>query len=274
VTVVLLDGPMGAELTRRGAHTSTPAWSALPLRDAPALVERVHADYVAAGARVHRTNTFRTRERALGADWERLARRAVDLARRAGATTLLGSLGPIEDCYRPDLAPPDDVAEREHGALARVLVDAGVDGLVCETFPSPREAFAAVRACVRAAGVRPWISLTAGPNGDLLSPRALAEAARGAVAEGATCALVNCVAAERTLPYVRALAAIDLGGASVGAYANGALWGEAPVPPERYAELTASWVDAGARVVGACCGTGPTYVAASARALAGMLAGP
>ena len=72
-----------------------------------------------------------------------------------------------------------------------------------------------------------------------------------------------------TLPYVQALATLR---ARVGAYANAGRvddamgWQPDHVPgAERYAELAAEWVAAGASVVGSCCGTGPAHTAALAR---------
>src|SRR6266576_293786 len=55
---VVLDGPVGSELVRRGVR-----WRSLGLRfDAPA-VQAVHAEYLAAGADVLRTNTFQLNRR-------------------------------------------------------------------------------------------------------------------------------------------------------------------------------------------------------------------
>ena len=38
---LLLDGPMGTELERRGVNTSQPIWSARALIDSPGLVEQI-----------------------------------------------------------------------------------------------------------------------------------------------------------------------------------------------------------------------------------------
>jgi S-methylmethionine-dependent homocysteine/selenocysteine methylase len=263
-TLLLLDGPMGSELTRRGLGTRTPLWSARALVDAPETVEAIHREYAEAGARVHRTNTFRARRRTTP-EWERLARLAVRLARAAALTgqRVAGSVGPLEDCYRPDLSPPPDEARREHDELARVLADEGVDLFVCETFPHAGEARIAVEACART-GRETWVSFTAGPNGDLMTPGAMRAAARACVDAGARAVLVNCVAAERTLPFVAALAALSV---PFGAYANGAPWNAPPVSPEAYVQHARTWIASGASTVGACCGTGPAYV----RALAALV---
>jgi S-methylmethionine-dependent homocysteine/selenocysteine methylase len=263
--LLILDGAMGSELGRRGVDTATPMWSARALLDGEQTVAAIHRDYAAAGATIHRTNTFRTRARTAGARWAELAGRAVALARGAVPAThrVAGSLGPVEDCWEPMRAPARAEALREHRALAEVLVESGVDLLIAETFAAPHEALAAVEACV-STGRETWIALTGGPDGDLLSPAAMAATARDCLSAGAARVLVNCVAAERTLPYVEALARL---GAPCGAYANAARWNGPFASPEAYLAFARGWAAAGATVIGSCCGTGPAHVAALARGL-------
>lgn len=259
--MTLLDGPLGTELLARGVDTPVPLWSAAALESHPEAVLDIHRDYVAAGAQVHTANTFRTKRRN-HPSWERLARRAVGLARLAGCRRVAGSIAPLEDCYRPDLSPPDAYAE--HREVAEVLADAGCDLLLCETFPSPREGLQAVSAAV-STGLPVWASFTAGPSGDLLTPAQVADAARRARDAGASAVMVNCVPARLTLDYVRALASV---GVPFGAYANAGHvdekmgWAPHPEAPGLYAEHARSWLNEGATLIGACCGCGPAHIAA------------
>src|SRR6185436_730655 len=128
-------------------------------------------------------------------------RRAVAIARAAvpAGHRVAGSLAPLEDCYRPDLSPADPRAE--HRELARALAAAGVDLLLCETFPHVGEALIAVEEAV-ATGIATWVSFTAGPEANLLFPDDVARGAREAAARGAQAVLVNCVPAARTLEFV------------------------------------------------------------------------
>jgi S-methylmethionine-dependent homocysteine/selenocysteine methylase len=268
--LVLLDGPMGTELERRGVALPPPAWSARALEAAPEAVAAIHREYAAVGATVHRANTFRTHQRSSGQLWHELAQRAVELARanaRAGQR-VAGSIGPLEDCYRPDLSPGVE-ARAEHRALASVLAASGVDLLFCETFPHPIEAAVAVEAAVET-GVPTWVSLTPAPDGSLMTPAEVRAAARACVSAGAQAVLVNCLAARRTLGYVRELAGL---GVPFGAYANagrpdeGLGWASVADPraAEAYADLARTWIDAGATIVGGCCGTGPAHIEAVIR---------
>jgi len=271
----LLDGPMGTELAGRGTATPLPGWSAHALETAPEAVAEVHRAYAEAGATVHTTNTFRTRPAVFGERWAELARTAVRLARESVPADhrVAGSIAPLADCYRPDLSPADRDPEgtrAEHAALARVLAQAGCDLLLCETFSHVGEGLLAVEAAV-ATGVETWAAFTPGYRADLLTPAELARAGREAVARGAAAALVNCVPVSRALDYVRALRDAVPRSVLVGAYANaghpdeGMGWTSTPGAPERYAEACATWIEAGAEIVGGCCGTGPAHVAAIAR---------
>ena len=272
--VTILDGPMGTELLARGVPTPLPGWSAHALESAPEVVREIHRAYREAGAEIHTTNTFRTRP-VLFEDWEALARRAVRLAREGGVERVAGSIAPLEDCYRPDLSPAakDPSGTRAaHRALAEVLADEGVDLFLCETFPSTAEGLLAAEVAV-ATGIETWLSFTAGPEADLLTPAEVAAAAREARERGVAAVLVNCIPARVTLAYVEALAEAVGGVLSFGAYANaghvdeGMGWSAVPGAPDAYADHAESWVRAGATLIGGCCGTGAEHVAALARRL-------
>lgn len=263
--LILLDGPMGTELEARGVSTELPRWSASALDDAPAIVAAIHRDYAAAGACVHTANTFRTRRRTVGDRWETLARRAVSLARASVPREhrVAGSLAPLEDCYRPDLSPPR--SRVEHRELATVLADAGCDLLLCETFPHAGEARVVVEEAVRT-GLPVWAGLTAGPGADLLTPEALARAGATLASAGAEVVFVNCTPARASLAYVEALRALV---PRVGVYANAGAaddvigWRSDPaMGASRYLAFARTWVEAGAEVIGGCCGTGPRHIAA------------
>lgn len=267
-TISILDGPMGTELAARGVPTPLPLWSAAANRDAPEVVAAIHRDYAAAGATVHTTNTFRTRRRLLGDAWAAWTDTAIRLARQAGGR-VAGSLAPLEDCYRPDLSPAEP--RPEHREMARRLA-AGVDLILVETFPHPGEALVAVEEAV-ATGLDTWLALTAGPSADLMTPATMAATAREAVARGAAAVLVNCVPVHHTLRFVEAIAAA---GVPFGAYANaggqvdGLGWDDrTQAAAEAYADAVQTWVDAGATIVGGCCGTSPVHTAALAARFGG-----
>src|ERR1700692_337000 len=87
--VVILDGALATELTRRGADLFDPLWSAKILIEQPGLIRAVHLDYFKAGADVATTATYQATFEAFqrrGTDREaakRLMRDAVRLAMEA-----------------------------------------------------------------------------------------------------------------------------------------------------------------------------------------------
>ncbi len=280
---LLLDGAMGSLLAERGGDTRLPLWSARALIDAPETVRQIHLDYLRAGARVSTTNTFRTHRRSLarahlGEHAGHLTRLAVDLARQAcgsfrrdapksGFPLIAGGISPLEDCYRPDLAPGYDAALPEHREIARTLADAGADLLLVETMPAWPEAHAALTAALET-NLPVWFSLHTGTPGVLLSGENLA-VRLAELDQYPAAVLVNCIPADRASEDARFLRGHVPEHIPVGIYANSGHidpvhgWSiENRISPARYADLAATWVDAGARIIGGCCGTTPAHIAA------------
>jgi S-methylmethionine-dependent homocysteine/selenocysteine methylase len=265
---------MGTELERRGAAGALPLWSAAALLDAPRTVFDTHASDSAAGADILTANTFRTHRRSLakaglGDQSELLTWRAVSLAREAADISsvppfVVGSLSPLEDCYRPDLVPRDADLDREHELQAAALAAAQVDGILLETHNTVRELAAAARAAL-ATGLPVIASMVTDGAGRLLSGEPIEDAARVLFELEPDALAINCVPA-RLLEGDLAILAAAAPGVPLGAYGNvGQPRGdgtsvERPGPDE-YGEYASRWVSAGARIVGGCCGTGPAYTA-------------
>ena len=146
--IQLLDGAMGSELIVRGELLPRHIWSANTNLTNPQLVRKIHKEYVEAGCDYITTNTFRTTKRSylkLGLSEDeaiykstRSLYSAVTQAKRAnsGKQKILGSIAPLEDCYKPELFPEEQVAYDEFKIIGSQLVDAGVDILLLETMNS------------------------------------------------------------------------------------------------------------------------------------------
>ncbi|MCA9291983.1 MAG: homocysteine S-methyltransferase family protein [Phycisphaerales bacterium] len=278
----LLDGATGSELERRGVDVSLPLWSARAIRDAPDILAAVHADSLDAGADLVTANTFRTHARSLRAggcaiDAATLTGEAVAIARAARDRVrpdalVYGSVAPLEDCYEPDRAPDGAAARREHDAMIRSLLDAGVDGLLIETMGAARELVAVTDVARRLAPDRWMVSVCCradGPRGVLLDGTPLDSLA--SVFAGAAAVGVNCVAAPTLVEHLRVLGAVVGRACPLVAYANvGRVhpvkgWENTDaVAPERYAAYAATWREAGATIIGGCCGTTPATIRALA----------
>jgi S-methylmethionine-dependent homocysteine/selenocysteine methylase len=148
--------------------------------------------------------------------------------------------------------------------MAQGLLKQGVDLILCETFAHVGEGLVALEEALQT-GLECWLSLCAGPRGQLMRPEALEEAAFAAAERGASAILFNCTAASMSAPYVQAMARSGL---RFGVYANAgpseeALgWGEQDgLGPERYCAHAEAWLEAGASIIGSCCGTRPAHTA-------------
>lgn len=281
-----LDGATATELRRAGIPVADPWWTtkALLTHRQRLVLQGVHERYLAAGAQVLTANTFRCNRRALsrmglqdaGLGWMVHAAVGVALAARraagTGAVRIAGSVAPVEDCYRPELAPPDEVLREEHAWLATELVRAGVDLLVVETANSVREARIATEQGLLA-GAEVWVGFAATAGARLRSGEPIAEAARSVRSAGASAVLVTCTPPALTAECLRAVrGAVDC---AIGASPNvedrtGIAEGtdvdrmlSTAVTPDELAGHARSWrTELGATILGGCCGTTPEHVRA------------
>ncbi len=287
---ILLDGATGTELKRRGVNTDLPLWSASALLDAPNVLIQIHLDYVRAGADMLAADTFRTHRRSLargglGARAAELTRLAVRLARESAAQAapgrecfVAGSQAPLEDCYSPDLVPPQAECEREHAEMAHNLAEAGVDLILVETMNTVREAAAAVRAA-RATGLPVLASFVCRSDGRLFSGETVTAAVQAVAPLGVAGLLINCTpSATIGQPFAELVAAVKARPAPVpirGLYANIGHTNDIDgwtltedVTPLEYARLAGGWLAQGANLIGGCCGTTPAHIAALSQVLA------
>ena len=275
---LILDGATGTELNRRGVDTGLPLWSANALlndHDA-AILQQIHEDYLQAGADIITTNTFRTHRRALApsGNAERafeLTRRAVELARAAIANVpaekphyVAGSISTLEDCYRPDLVPPDAELRAEHSERIQHLVECGVDLILIETINTIREAVMMAELAVPA-GLPVIVSFVCDSAGRLLSGETLTEAAGHLLPFGISAIGVNCgptpglatplaelqAACGRDFPLI-AYGNIGYADEEVG-------WVNTDSEdPAVYSEYAGQWP---VKIAGGCCGTTPEHIA-------------
>lgn len=288
--IVLLDGGMGQELLKRSSTPPSPMWSAKVLMDEPEIVQAVHADYIAAGARVITLNAYSVTPERLARDadeslFEPLQRKALEVARRAIEASgrddvrIAGCLPPLVASYRPDVVP--DQAEML-ATYRRIVAMQGehVDVMLCETLASVREARAATEAAAEC-GKPVWTAMTVDDHNGLVlrSGEDLADGIAAAREAGADAVLVNCSWPEAVSTAMQAL---KKGGLPFGGYANGFTGIDALKPggtvselkarddldPQAYARHALFWAGEGAAIVGGCCEVGPAHIRHLAEALA------
>ena len=272
--VSVMQGPMGTALMSQLGGEDVPAalWNVAE----PQTVERLHALYRAAGADILITNTFQASAPTLERDGVRRAvpavnRAAVDLARRAGGSLLLGSLGPCGVSWTLEGSAPYREARASYRDQAHALLTAGADGLLLETFTSLRDLEPALAGVADVSDGMPLlVSFAVNDEARLLGDglnieAAVMEAERvGALAVGVNC----CSLAGAAVAVPRMRAATDLplmvrpNAGDPHRDDEGALvWDE---DPAAFADAAASWIAVGATLVGGCCGTTARTVCALA----------
>jgi 5-methyltetrahydrofolate--homocysteine methyltransferase len=257
-----MDGAMGTQLQQRGLPEG--ACYELCNLERPEWVTDIHRAYVRAGAECLLTHTFQANPFALArhqceGKLEAILERACQLAREAAGPErfVIGDVGPMAVC---------DATAFRHVFSGFVEVDA----VLLETFSSP-EMEAAVRWAVET-GLPVLVSLTYGPDLRTHSghpPEWFAERASGwgVAALGVNCGLE--IDMTKTIATVRRYrGATDLPlFARPNAGTPTRVEGKWIYP--RSLEAMAGWLpellDAGAVLVGGCCGTTPEHIAAFRR---------
>jgi methionine synthase / methylenetetrahydrofolate reductase(NADPH) len=279
---LLADGGMGTLLFSRGIPQRACLDELATSR--PDLVATLHREYLDAGADLVETltfgaNRFRLDAYGLAAEAGRFNRRAAQVAREARDVSgrdawVGGSIGPLGPPTR-ELRHPDDAAIR---AAFREQIDGllegGADVLVIETFFDLHHLLLAV-AEARAAGDVPVIaSMTFGDDLVLADGTTPAAAVAALTTAGVDAIGVNCGVG----PVATLDALAELGAPAEGEPAR-SIMPNAGLPqrtegrfvyaaePTYFASMVPRMLDAGARIVGGCCGTTPAHIAAMRAAL-------
>ncbi len=279
--VLIGDGAVGTLLGERGVGFGHPY--ARANLSHPEMVTDIHVEYLRAGADIIETNTFAAnrfklethdleeRVREVNAEGASLARKAAYTVAGTGDRALvLGAIGPLG---RP-LAPVGPVSpERAKSVFleqAEALLEGGADAILLETFTDLVELRLAYEA-VGALGAPVLAYKTFVEDGETLAEGLPGRAAREISSWGADLAGANCtVGPQRMVEIIGQMA--DAAG-PVAALPNPGLpqivGGHIRFSKgvDHFAEYGIKLAEAGARLVGGCCGTTPAHVKALSEAL-------
>ncbi len=281
---VLADGAMGTGLIELGLEggTAPELWNL----EHPERVQSVHKAFVEAGVDIVLTNTFggnrlrlaqhglgdRTREVNLAA-----ARLAREVTAAAGRPVLVaGSIGPTGKMLRPLGRLEREGAEKIFAEQAAALAEGSVDLIWTETFSAMEELEAALSGAA-ATGLPVVATMTFDTNGHTMmgvAPEAAIAHAGNLpvppVAFGANCGVGPASLVDSVLGLARGAVAdsviVAKANCGVPQYRNGGI--EYDGTPEIMADYACLARDAGARIIGGCCGTSAAHLAAMAEALA------
>ena len=279
--VLIGDGAVGTLLGERGVGFGHPY--ARANLSHPEMVYAIHEEYLRAGANVIETNTFAAncfklethdleeRVREVNAEGARLARKAaLDIAGTGDRAIVLGAIGPLGRSLTPVGPVSPEQARSVFREQAGALLEGGADVILLETFPDLVELRLAYEA-VKDLGAPVLAYKTFVEDGETLAEGLPERAAREISSWGADLTGANCtVGPQRMVEIIEQMAA---GAGPVAAFPN-------PGLPQlvdghirfsrdvdHFAEYGVKLAQAGARLVGGCCGTTPAHVKALAEAL-------
>ena len=266
---LLFDGGMGTLVQAAGLHAVHAVPDLLNLTHPEAIVA-IQRQYVEAGADCITTNTFSANRLKLASTDATVAEvyaAAAANARAAGAPLVAGDIGPTGALLEPLSTLTFDEAFDIFSEQACAAEAAGCDLIVVETMADLLEAKAAVLAAVESTTLPVFATMTFGEDGRTFLGTTPAIAATTLSALGASAVGLNCSLGPTELaPLVGELAPHDR--ALVMAQPNAGLPriqdGETvfDVGPNEFAQAMEAILDAGATVVGGCCGTTPDHIAA------------
>jgi methionine synthase / methylenetetrahydrofolate reductase(NADPH) len=276
--VIVADGAMGTMLYAKGVYLNR-CYDEMNLSQ-PEVVQEIHREYLQAGAQLLETNTFGANSVKLGPHGlaecvEEINRRGAELAKDvAGERAWVGgSIGPLGKPLSPLGKISVDEAIELFRPQIRGLLAGGVDLLVLETLQDVQELAAAVQA-VRLECELPIVAMATFPSeGRTLfgytPEEVMAELNRLAVqVAGANCSegphdmLGTLERLHQANPEMPIAAMPNAGHPQL--HDDRVLYMSSP---EYMAEYARRFIQAGATMIGGCCGTTPAHI----RAIAAMV---
>ena len=173
----------------------------------------------------------------------------------------MAKYAPALDALHEALAVEEVAAE--HAEHVENLLAAGVDAVLCETLNSVREARAATRAAHDAEA--PFlVAFVCGAGARLLSGETLEAALEAVLPHSPLAVAVNCLPPSEV---DACLSTLRDSGRPFGVYANLGAPDDSTgfrrseeTTPDDFALHIGRWLEAGARLVGGCCGTTPAHL--------------
>ncbi len=285
---LLADGGMGSFLYARGVELD-PCFDALNLTQ-PRLVQSVHTEYIAVGADVIETNTFganRFKLAAFGLDGgvRRINTQGARIARDARESSgrdvfVLGSIGPLGRYLAPLGTVTAEEALEAFREQAEALVEGGVDAMIAETFSDLTEIALAVEAIRAVSDLPVMASMTFTEECLTFTGRTPAEVAQALRGLDVQAMGANCSVGSSVLYEILEQMAPEAGRIPMAIQPNAGLPSQVGQrliyisSPTYMADYAGRMLDAGATVVGGCCGTTPLHIAAMRQVVDRRLATP
>ena len=278
---VLGDGAMGTVLNAQGVGFDQ-CFDAVNLTN-PGLVAGIHRAYIEAGSQVIQSNTFganrfKLAEHGLEDRAAEINRAGVELARRVVLASfrdvlVAGDVGPLGVRLAPFGRVQPEQARQVFAEQIAALCEAGADLLILETMSDLNEICEAVAAARQVCDLAVVASMTFTRDDRTLLGDAPGKVAETLAAAGAQVIGVNCSGGPAQIYRILRQMRQAAPGTPLSAMPN-AGWPEQvggrimyPAGPDYFGEYARAFQEAGARLIGGCCGTTPQHIAALRTAL-------
>lgn len=271
---LLTDGAMGTLLFSRGV----PQRAVLEelVRTRPDLIGAIHRESIAAGADIIETATFganriRLAPHGLGDEAGQLVRRGAQIAREARDVAgrdaqVAGSIGPLNLPTRAILHVDDATVRATFREVLDGLLEGGVDLFWFESFTRIDHLLIGIAEARAAAADVPIIALLTFGEDLGLADGTTPEAASAALATRADVDVIGVNCGAGPVGCLEALAAMGPAGRAIlpNAGLSQRIEGQFvyAAGPEYLGRQVLDMLDAGAAIVGGCCGTTPEHIAA------------
>ena len=267
--LIFVDGGMGTMLQAAGltGGEAPERWNLTH----PETVAEVHRAYLAAGCDIVTANTFGATGARFGAELQKVIQAGVKLARQgveeAGHGFAAFDMGPTGKLLAPYGELPFQEAVSLYRQAAAWGAEAGADLIIIETMGDPYEMKAAVLGAREACDLPILATMMADANGRLLTGGTVETMAVLLDGLGVTALGLNCgLGGPEMLPLLRRIRRVTerpllcspnaglprmVGGRTV-----------FPAGPEAFAQAQRELAQAGAWLLGGCCGTTPEHIRA------------
>ena len=274
---LIIDGAMGTELMNLGVDLPLPLWSSVANFDEYDKVVDIHKRYINAGSDIITSNTFRTTARTFkkagytDGKANEISKRCTSEAIKAAKEAinnknvlLAGSIAPLEDCYEPDRFPGKIKARKEFEEIIQNIDSCGVDIFLFETMGNFEE-IETILELSRGLNQKRWLSIVLKNETSILDGTSLEKTIRLLKKYRLDMLLINCTP-------------IDVITNSLGLFTSlwDGKWGtfpnagksmpskegefESKVEDDFLSNTLKRYMNLGAVVLGACCGSTPNTI--------------
>lgn len=268
--LVLFDGAMGTQLYNKGVFINS-CYDELNL-SRPKLIQEIHEDYIEAGADVIETNTFganrlKLQKHGLEDKVHAINLAGAQIARQAAGEDryVAGSIGPLPERLEPWGPLSEEEAREIFTEQIEALIEGGADLIIFETFSDLHLMQQAIQSVKDKFDIPIIAQMTIGNDGNSLFGTPPEMFASKMQQWGADVIGINCSVGPK--PMLDALEKMsEVTDLPISIMPNAGI----PTNVEGrniylstadyFAEYTRRFIQAGAAVIGGCCGTDPTFI--------------